>query len=165
VGNPGGVGYTAPQTGAHYTSQYAPQTATPFLQSILTQYGAPTSQNNTLGLPSLQTMFGMPQNNSPYQGGIQQLAPMAPYIGSTYRPDMSGILAKLNDVAAPVIAPVHPIDPITGGSSDSGSGGGDGGGDGGGAGDGGGGDGGGGGGGDGGGGGGGGGDGGGGGGD
>jgi hypothetical protein len=50
-------------------------------------------------------MFNMPQTGAPMQpGGIQQLAPMAPYMGSTYRPDMSGIMARLNS-AAPAVRP------------------------------------------------------------
>jgi hypothetical protein len=50
-------------------------------------------------------MFNMPQNNSPFQAnGIQQLAPMAPYMGSAYRPNMSGIMARLNS-AAPAVRP------------------------------------------------------------
>jgi hypothetical protein len=68
------------------------------------QGGSPFQQSNNLGLPSLQSMFGMQQGNTPYQSGIQQLAPMAPYMGSTYRPDMSGVMARLN-LAAPVVRP------------------------------------------------------------
>jgi hypothetical protein len=50
-------------------------------------------------------MFNMPQRGSPMQpSGIQQLAPMAPYMGSTYRPDMSGAMARLNN-AAPFVRP------------------------------------------------------------
>jgi hypothetical protein len=101
-----GVGYTNPRdsVGAPYTPTYAPQTATPFLQSIMSQHsGSPLQQNNTLGLPSLQSMFNMPQRGAPYQAsGIQQLAPMLPYVGSTYRPDMAAINKNLNNVAPSV---------------------------------------------------------------
>lgn len=103
-----GVGYTNPRdsVGAPYTPAYAPQTATPFLQSVMAQQsGSPLQQGNSLGLPSLQSMFNMPQRGSPMQpSGIQQLAPMAPYMGSTYRPDMSGAMARLNN-AAPFVRP------------------------------------------------------------
>ena len=102
-----GVGYTNPRdsVGDPYVSSYTPQTATPFLQSVMSQQGgSPLQQSNNLGLPSLQSMFGMQQGNTPYQSGIQQLAPMAPYMGSTYRPDMSGVMARLN-LAAPVVRP------------------------------------------------------------
>jgi hypothetical protein len=69
------------------------------------QRNSALQQGNSLGLPSLQSMFNMPQAGAPMQpGGIQQLAPMAPYVGSTYRPDMSGIMARLNSVA-PVVRP------------------------------------------------------------
>jgi hypothetical protein len=69
------------------------------------QRNSALQQGNSLGLPSLQSMFNMPQNNSPFQAnGIQQLAPMAPYMGSTYKPDMSGIMARLNS-AAPSVRP------------------------------------------------------------
>jgi len=99
-----GAGYTNPRdsVGDPYASSYTPQTATPFLQSVMSQQsGSP--QSNNLGLPSLQSMFNMPQRGSPMQpSGIQQLAPMAPYMGSTYRPDMSGIMARLNNVAPSV---------------------------------------------------------------
>ena len=101
-----GAGYTNPRdsVGDPYVSSYTPQTATPFLQSVMAQQsGSP--QSNNLGLPSLQSMFNMPQRGAPMQpSGIQQLAPMAPYMGSTYRPDMSGIMARLNNVA-PVVTP------------------------------------------------------------
>lgn len=103
-----GAGYTNPRdsVGAPYVPSYAPQTATPFLQSVLAQQRNSTfQQGNSLGLPSLQSMFNMPQAGAPMQpGGIRQLAPMAPYVGSTYRPDMSGIMARLNSVA-PVVRP------------------------------------------------------------
>jgi hypothetical protein len=97
-----GVGYTAPTTASPYTPSYTPQTATPFLQSIMAQHSGQTPQNNSLGLPSLQSMFGMQQKNSPLQGGLQQLAPMMPYVGSTYRPNMSAIQQNLNNVAPSV---------------------------------------------------------------
>ena len=101
-----GAGYTNPRdsVGAPYIPSYTPQTATPFLQSVMAQQsGGP--QSNNLGLPSLQSMFNMPQRGAPYQpSGLQQLAPMAPYAGSTYRPDMSGIMARLNS-AAPAVRP------------------------------------------------------------
>jgi hypothetical protein len=101
-----GAGYTNPRdsVGAPYIPSYTPQTATPFLQSVLAQQsGSP--QSNNLGLPSLQSMFNMPQRGSPMQpGGIQQLTPMAPYMGSTYRPDMSSIMTRLNS-AAPAVRP------------------------------------------------------------
>lgn len=105
-GNSGGVDYTPLQNGNRYTPSYTPQTATPFLQSIMSQHGSsPLQQSNSLGLPSLQSMFNMPQRGSPIQPtGIQQLAPMAPYTGSTYRPDMSGIAAQLRNVA-PAVKP------------------------------------------------------------
>lgn len=103
-----GAGYTNPRdsVGAPYVPSYAPQTATPFLQSVIAQQRNSTlQQGNSLGLPSLQSMFNMPQAGAPMQpGGIQQLAPMAPYMGSTYRPDMSGIMARLNS-AAPAVRP------------------------------------------------------------
>ena len=96
-------GYTnAPLTQSRYTPSYSPQGATPFLQSIMSQHGTPLQQGNSLGLPSLQSMFGMQQGNAPYQSGLQQLAPLTPYVGSTYRPDMSGAMAKLNEVAPSV---------------------------------------------------------------
>lgn len=99
-----GAGYTAPAVASpeamanRYTAQYAPQTATPFLQNVMAQHsGSPLQQNNNLGLPSLQSMFNMPQRGSPLQAsGIQQLAP---YVGSTYRPDMSTINKNLSNVA------------------------------------------------------------------
>jgi hypothetical protein len=99
-----GVEYINPRasTGAPYVPSYAPQSATPFLQSVMAQHGTPLAQNNNLGLPSLQSMFGMQQGNTPYQSGLRQLAPLTPYVGSTYRPDMSGAIAKLSNVAAPV---------------------------------------------------------------
>jgi hypothetical protein len=99
-----GAGYTNPRNsvGDPYTSSYTPQTATPFLQSIMAQQSG-GAQSNNLGLPSLQSMFNMPQRGAPYQAtGIQQLAPMAPYMGSTYRPDMSRINQNLNNVAPSV---------------------------------------------------------------
>jgi len=102
-----GAGYTNPRdsVGDPYASSYAPQTATPFLQSIMAQQSG-GQQSNNLGLPSLQSMFGMQQQqqNPFYQSGIQQLAPMAPYMGSTYRPDMSSAMARLN-LAAPFVTP------------------------------------------------------------
>ena len=101
-----GAGYTNPRdsVGDPYVSSYAPQTATPFLQSVMAQQSG-GAQSNNLGLPSLQSMFNMPQRGSPMQpSGIQQLAPMAPYMGSTYRPDMSSAMARLN-LAAPVVRP------------------------------------------------------------
>jgi hypothetical protein len=103
-----GVGYTNPRdsVGPPYQPSYTPQTATPFLQSIMEQQrNSSLQQGNSLGLPSLQSMFNMPQRGAPYQpSGLQQLAPMAPYVGSTYRPDMSGIMARLNS-AAPAVRP------------------------------------------------------------
>jgi len=103
-----GVGYTNPRdsVGDPYVSSYAPQTATPFLQSVMAQHSSsPLQQGNSLGLPSLQSMFNMPQKGAPFQAsGIQQLAPMAPYMGSTYRPDMSGAMNRLN-FAAPSVRP------------------------------------------------------------
>ena len=101
-----GVGYTNPRdsVGDPYASSYAPQTATPFLQSIMAQQSG-GQQSNNLGLPSLQSMFNMPQGGALMQpSGIQQLAPMTPYVGSTYRPDMSSAMARLN-LAAPVVRP------------------------------------------------------------
>jgi hypothetical protein len=97
-----GAGYTAPTTASPYAPSYAPQTATPFLQSVMAQHGGQAPQNNNLGLPSLQSMFGMQQRSSPLQGGLQQLAPMMPYAGSTYRPDMSAVRQNLNNVAPSV---------------------------------------------------------------
>ena len=103
-----GAGYTNPRdsVGSPYVSSYTPQTATPFLQSVMSQHsGSPLQQSNSLGLPSLQSMFNMPQNGSPLQtSGIQQLATMAPYISSAYRPDMSGATNRLN-FAAPSVRP------------------------------------------------------------
>jgi len=103
-----GAGYTNPRdsVGAPYIPSYTPQTATPFLQSVMAQQrNSSLQQGNSLGLPSLQSMFNMPQRGASMQpGGIQQLAPMAPYMGSTYRPDMSGIMARLNS-AAPAVRP------------------------------------------------------------
>jgi hypothetical protein len=65
--------------------------------------GSPLQQSNTLGLPSLQSMFNMPQNGLPLQtSGIQQLATMAPYISSAYRPNMSNAMNKLNFIAPSV---------------------------------------------------------------
>jgi hypothetical protein len=101
-----GVGYTNPRdsVGDPYVSSYAPQTATPFLQSVMAQQSG-SAQSNNLGLPSLQSMFNMPQKGAPFQAsGIQQLAPMAPYMGSTYRPDMSSAMNRLN-FAAPSVRP------------------------------------------------------------
>jgi hypothetical protein len=101
-----GAGYTNPRdsVGDPYIPSYTPQTATPFLQSIMAQQSG-GQQSNNLGLPSLQSMFNMPQRGAPMQpSGIQQLAPMAPYMGSTYRPDMSSAMARLN-LAAPVVRP------------------------------------------------------------
>jgi hypothetical protein len=95
----GGVGYTAPSTPSPYQSSYQPTTATPALQSVL---GQQIGQPNSLGLPSLQSMFNLPQRAAPQAGGIQQLATMKPYVGSTYRPDMSAINANLNNVAPSV---------------------------------------------------------------
>lgn len=109
-----GVAYTAPASASpeamanRYSAQYTPQTATPFLQSIMAQHSGQTPQTTSLGLPSLQSMFNMPQKNSPMQsssplqGGIQQLTPMMPYVGSTYRPNMSAINQNLNNVAPSV---------------------------------------------------------------
>jgi hypothetical protein len=105
AGNSVGVGYTNPRdsVGSPYIPSYAPQTATPFLQSIMAQQsGSPFQQSNNLGLPSLQSMFNMPQEGAPYQAsGLQQLAP---YMGSTYRPDVSGAMSRLNNIA-PVVTP------------------------------------------------------------
>jgi hypothetical protein len=107
-----GVGYTNPRNnvGPTYQSSYAPQTATPFLQSVMAQHGnSPLQQSNSLGLPSLQSMFNMPQRGSPLQAsGIQQLAP---YVGSTYRPDMSSIAARLNNIA-PFVTPEQINSPV-----------------------------------------------------
>jgi hypothetical protein len=98
-----GVGYTNPRdsVGSPYVSSYAPQTASPFLQSVMAQHNnSPLQQGNSLGLPSLQSMFNMPQGGAPYQAsGIQQLAP---YVGSTYRPNMN--MSNLNNVA-PFVRP------------------------------------------------------------
>ena len=105
AGNSAGVGYTNPRdsVGSPYTPSYTPQTATPFLQSIMAQQSSsPFQQSNNFGLPSLQSMFNMPQGGAPYQAsGLQQLAP---YMGSTYRPDVSGAMSKLNNIA-PVVTP------------------------------------------------------------
>jgi hypothetical protein len=129
-GNPGGVEYTPVATPGHYSAQYADQSPTPFLQSVMAQHGMATPQNNSLGLPSLQSMFGMQQANSPLQSGIQQLAPMAPYMGSSYRPDMSGAMASLRNVAPPVTyEQMHPTPPSTASGGSDGGGGGGGGGD------------------------------------
>lgn len=104
-----GAGYTAPASASpeamanRYSSQYAPQTATPFLQSIMNQHSGQNPQTTSLGLPSLQSMFNMPQRSSPMQpSGIQQLAPTAPYVGSAYRPDTAAINQNLNNVAPSV---------------------------------------------------------------
>ena len=97
-----GANYTNPRdsVGPPYQSSYTPQTATPFLQSIMAQHNPQAAQQaNSLGLPSLQSMFGMPQNSSPLQSGIQQLAP---YIGSTYRPNMDAVRQNLTKVAPSV---------------------------------------------------------------
>jgi hypothetical protein len=97
-----GANYTNPRTSAPYTPSYTPQTATPFLQSIMAQHSSssPLQQGNSLGLPSLQSMFNMPQRGAPYQAsGIQQLAP---YVSSTYRPNMN--MSNLNNVA-PFVRP------------------------------------------------------------
>lgn len=102
-----GAGYTNPRdsVGAPYVPSYTPQTATPFLQSVMAQNSSPLQQGNSLGLPSLQSMFNMPQGGAPLQAsGIQQLATMAPYISSAYRPDMSGAMNRLN-FAAPFVRP------------------------------------------------------------
>jgi hypothetical protein len=91
----------------------------------MSQQGTPLQQGNNLGLPSLQSMFGMQQGNTPYQSGLQQLAPLTPYVGSSYRPDMSGIAAKLNNVAPAVTyEQMHPT-PVDdgGGGNDAPSGG------------------------------------------
>jgi hypothetical protein len=108
AGNSAGVGYTNPRdsVGSPYTPSYTPQTATPFLQSIMAQQSSsPFQQSNNFGLPSLQSMFNMPQTGNPYQtSGLQQLAPMAPYAGSAYRPDISGVMSRLNS-AAPAVTP------------------------------------------------------------
>jgi len=97
------IGYTPVSTPAPYAPSYAPQTATPFLQSVMAQHGIGSpQQSNSLGLPSLQSMFGMQQRNSPLQGGLQQLSPMTPYVGSTYRPNMNSIQQNLNSVAPSV---------------------------------------------------------------
>jgi hypothetical protein len=114
-----GVGYTNPRdsVGPAYQSSYAPQTATPFLQSIMAQHSSssPLQQGNSLGLPSLQSMFNMPQRGAPYQAsGIQQLAP---YVGSTYRPDMSGAMNRLNNIA-PFVTPEQINPPIDVGGID-----------------------------------------------
>ena len=126
-GNPGGVDYTPVATPGHYAAQYGQQSATPFLQSVMAQHSPQMLQNNNnLGLPSLQNMFNMPQH-APQQG-----MPMPHYMGSTYRPDMSGIMAKLNNVAPAVtydqMHPVAPVAPAGDGSSSSSGGSGDGGG-------------------------------------
>jgi hypothetical protein len=101
-----GVGYTNPRdsVGDPYVPSYTPQTATPFLQSLLAQQGgSPLQQGSNFGLPSLQSMFNMPQRGAPYQAtGLQQLTPMAPYVGSMYRPDMSAINKNLSNVAPSV---------------------------------------------------------------
>ena len=106
LGNPSGVGYTAVPTPGHYSAQYAQQSATPFLQSVMAQHSPQMLQNMNLGLPSLQSMFNMPQNP------VHQMMPMAPYRGSSYRPDTSGIAAKLNNVAPAVTyEQMHPTPP------------------------------------------------------
>jgi hypothetical protein len=104
AGNSAGVGYTPTAAPNYYTPSYTPQTATPFLQSIMSQNSSsPLQRGNTLGLPSLQSMFNMPQNGLPLQtSGIQQLATMAPYISSAYRPNMSNAMNKLNFIAPSV---------------------------------------------------------------
>ena len=108
AGNSAGVGYTNPRdsVGSPYTPSYTPQTATPFLQSIMAQQSnSPLQQGNNLGLPSLQSMFNMPQRGAPYQAsGLQQLAPMAPYASSGYRPDMANAMSRLNNIS-PVVTP------------------------------------------------------------
>jgi len=101
-----GAGYTNPRdsVGDPYIPSYTPQTATPFLQSVMAQQSG-SAQSNNLGLPSLQSMFNMPQRGALMQpSGLQQLAPMAPYMGSTYRPDMSSAMNRLN-FAAPSVRP------------------------------------------------------------
>jgi len=103
-----GVAYTAPASASpeamanRYASQYTPQTATPFLQNIMAQHSGQTPQTTSLGLPSLQSMFGMQQQSAPYQSGLQQLAPLAPYVGSNYRPNMAAINQNLNNVVPSV---------------------------------------------------------------
>lgn len=103
-GGNGGVGYTAPNTPSPYVSSYAPMpvSAAPTLQGALGQQST-TAPTNSLGLPSLQNLFNLPQRGpNPQAGGIQQLTPMTPYVGSTYRPNMSAINANLNNVAPSV---------------------------------------------------------------
>jgi hypothetical protein len=141
----GGAGYTPTPAASPYAPQYAqqnvsqpitqftPQTATPFLQSIMAKHSGQMPQGNSLGLPSLQSMFGMQQRSSPLQGGLRQLAPMAPYVGSTYRPNMAALNQNLNNVAPSVALQQkqaaeaqakwdaeHPAMPSYGGGSDAG---------------------------------------------
>jgi hypothetical protein len=99
-----GARYTDPRAsvGSPYQPSYTPQTATPFLQSIMAQHSGQFPQTTSLGLPSLQSMFGMQQKSSPLQGGLQQLTPMAPYVGSNYRPNMDVVRQNLNNVAPSV---------------------------------------------------------------
>lgn len=92
--NTGNFQYTAPQTsGAKYAPQYTQMPATPFLQSVM-QQNSPIS-----GLGDLYgNLFRSPQQSF----GIQQLTPMQPYIGSTYRPNMAAVRQNLRNVAPSV---------------------------------------------------------------
>lgn len=90
----GNFQYTAPQTsGTRYAPQYTQISATPFLQSVM-QQNSPIS-----GLGDLYgNLFRSPQQSA----GLQQLTPMQPYIGSTYRPNMAAVRQNLNNVAPSV---------------------------------------------------------------
>lgn len=110
---PSGMAGGAPDPGytnapLHYTPQYTQISPTPFLQSVMGIQPAP-QYNPMAGLQSLYSMFANPTQ---VQTGIQNLygagtqtaprQPLPQYVGSTYRPDMSGALAKLRDVAPSV---------------------------------------------------------------
>ena len=83
-----------PSPNGRYVPQYTQISPTPFLQSVLAQ------QNPSLG--GLSNLYGNLFNSPQQPAGIQQLTPMQPYVGSTYRPNMAAVRQNLNNVAPSV---------------------------------------------------------------
>ena len=93
----------SPQT-QQQTAQYQPQ----YQQMVQPQPQMQQPYQPDMGLQNLYSMF----MNAMQAGGLNNLygagtfnrprAPMQPYVGSTYRPDMTSAYAKLKDVAPSV---------------------------------------------------------------
>lgn len=92
---------TAPSTSGRYTAQYATPSASPFLESLMQQRSAPSQLSGLAGLSDISGLANMYNSFVPQQQiqGLQQLAPMTPYM---YRPNMTMAQQSLNNVAPSV---------------------------------------------------------------